>query len=164
MWCACVCACGQFFGCATCNRNFAHFWKYTECNLVVDLSGVRVQILAKTHICGCACDQILANLHTCVQCVCDQKLRCASVGACGSKNCGNSQFCQILMWFRGPVLVHKPSFLIRMTKFNSKQHLYCAGRVYCNFFVWPTVPNSYSSKISGKCTRTDQNAIWRYFA
>ena len=23
---------------------------------------------------------------------------------------------------------------------------------------------SYSSKISGKCTRTDRNAIWRYFA
>ena len=26
------------------------------------------------------------------------------------------------------------------------------------------VPNSYSSKISGNCTRTDRNAIWRYFA
>ena len=28
----------------------------------------------------------------------------------------------------------------------------------------PGGPNSYSSKISCKCTRTDQNAIWRYFA
>ena len=30
--------------------------------------------------------------------------------------------------------------------------------------IWLEGPNSYSSKISGKCTRTDQNAIWRHFA
>ena len=31
-------------------------------------------------------------------------------------------------------------------------------------FRWPWVPNSYSSKISGKCNRTDPNTIRRYFA
>ena len=29
--------------------------------------------------------------------------------------------------------------------------------------IWPGGPNSYSSKISSKCTRTERNAIWRYF-
>ena len=30
--------------------------------------------------------------------------------------------------------------------------------------IWPWGPNSYLSKISGKCTRTDRSAIWWYFA
>ena len=30
--------------------------------------------------------------------------------------------------------------------------------------IWPGGPDSYSSKISGTCTRTDWNAIWLYFA
>ena len=34
----------------------------------------------------------------------------------------------------------------------------------CITFVWPRVPNNYSSKIIDKCTRTDWNAIWWYFA
>ena len=29
--------------------------------------------------------------------------------------------------------------------------------------VWLGVPNSYSSTNSGKCARTDRNAVWRYY-
>ena len=53
---------------------------------------LKLKILSAHKMCGCAWGWVLANSHTCVLCACSRKLKCASVRACGPKNCHNSHF------------------------------------------------------------------------
>ena len=57
-------------------------------------------------------------------------------------------------------------FSNKTTQMSTEDEGLCTKVVYLNFisYHWPKSPNSCSSKIFGKCARTNGNAIWRYFA
>ena len=53
---------------------------------------------------------------------------------------------------------------LRVFYSNVKWFMYQTGPLSCISYHLIRSPNSYSSKISSKCTRIDWNTIWLYFA